>query len=490
MTKVYYPKPIAKLEVLLYDYGTNRYKTPFKITLVPISVDVQKTSYQRADTFSMTVRFEDLPFDPRLARSILVHIAVVDVKSLDSFTADNFRPEHIIFSGFADTHNISLESVDRTITFEGRDYTALFIDSQFDNANLPDAKGERTQTIKLDRPVLTIIKDLMSNLPAVKNMKIRDETNGKAVKNFATSVPSYDLVNGQKSTSGQFAHINPNRTYWDAIVSICEVSGLICYVDLDELVITTPRILYQGPTTNSKRTLQMIYGNNLMKLEFNRNLGKKKKFNIVVRNFDVVTEKAIVVTIPRDATSSWSKEMNIPKKIAKTSELNTDGIRVERDAPFISFFYPDINTKEGLVSIGEKIFEEFIRQQLEGTCETHEMRVLDDKGVEFDLTKIKTGTPIKIEILLDDIQNLLRFDTKGAKIADGRRTAEVKKKIDYLKQKGYSKTVATQLINAIAEGSGKLRPTFYTREASIVMDSQGFSMRIGFVNFIQIGDFS
>ena len=489
MRKLYYPKAIAKLEVLLYDYGQANYAKPFNVTLVPISATVDKTSYQQADTFALTVRFEDLPFDPRLARSILVNIAIVDVKSLNAFKSDDFRPEHIIFRGFADTHNISLEEQDRTITFEGRDYTALFIDAQFDNANLPDAKGKRTKRISLNRPVLTIIKDLMSNLPAVKNMKIRDETMGRAVKNFAVSVPSYDLVNGQQSTSGQFAHVNPNRTYWDAIVSICEVAGLICYVDLDELVITTPRILYQGSATNSKRTLQMIYGTNIMRLDFHRNLGKKKKFNIVVRNFEVETEKAIVVTIPRDATDEWSKQMSIPKKLAKTSELDTNGIRIERDAPFISFFYPDLRTREGLIDVGQKIFEEFIRQQLEGTCETHDMQVLDDRGMEFDLTKIKTGTPIKIEMLIEDVKKLLRFDTKGDKISDGKRADEINKKISYLQTRGYGRSVARQLVNAIAAGSGKLRPTFYTREASISMDNNGFKMRIGFVNFIQIGDF-
>ena len=488
--KIYYPKAIVKLEVLLYDYGKTSNSTPFKIVIIPQSVTVNKNTYHQADDFSMTIRFEDLPFDPRLARSIQCSIAIVDVGSLAAFKNEDFGRDKIIFRGFADTHNITFDNNERIIEFEGRDYTALFIDAQFDNANLPDATGKRTKTIDLKRPVLDIIKDLMSNLPAVKNIKIRDETDGKAIKNFATSVPSYDLVNGKKSTSGQFAHINPNKTYWDAIISICESAGLICYIDLDELVITTPRILYLGPETNSKKTLQMIYGHNLSKLNFHRNLGKKKKFNIVIRNFDIETEKPLVVTIPRDSTAAWAKAMNVNRKIVKVSELDTNGVKVERDAPFITFFYPDIRTKEGLVDVGEKIFEEFVRQQLEGSCETYDMTVKDDRGVEFDLTKIKTGTPIKIEILIEDIENLLRFSTKGQSIAENKRIDEFGKKIKYLKKKGYNTAVATQIINALAAGTGKLRPTFYTRDASFSMDQHGFSMSIGFVNFIQIGDFT
>ena len=481
MSKVYYPKAIAHLEVLLYDS-----EQTFTVTLQPIRVHINKKTYTMADDFSMTVRFEDLPFDPRLAKNILVNISVVDVKSLDSIKTDALSPEHIMFRGFADVHQINLETTERTVSFEGRDFTALFIDSPFDNANLPGTEGKRTKEIQLNRPVYNIIQDLMSNLPAVRRMKIRDETNGKALKNFSASVPNYDLVQGKKTTSGQYAHINPNRNYWDAIVSICESAGMIVYVDLDELVLTTPRILYQGPTTNSKRTLQFVYGNNLSKLDFHRELGKKKKFNIVIRTFDVITEKSIVITIPRDATASWAREMDIPKKIIKVQELDTNGQRIEKDAPFITIYEPDLKTREQLIERGQTIFEEYVRQEIEGSCETYNMAVKDDRGVEFDLTQIKTGTPIKIEMLIDDVQNLLRFSPTGQKITDQQRREEMKKKITYLQRRGYSTNVANILINAISRETGKLRPTFYAKEVNVNMDTSGFSLRIGFVNFIQV----
>ena len=481
MRKIYHPKAIAHLEVLLYD----QQKT-FTVTLQPIRTHINKKTYTMADDFSMTVRFEDLPFDPRLAKTILVNISIADVKGLEAFRRDVFSPDHIMFRGFADTHKIDLQSAERTVSFEGRDFTALFIDSPFDNANLPGAEGKRTKEILLNRPVYNIIKDLMSNLPAVKNLKIRDETNGKALKNFSASVPNYDLIQGRKTTYGQYSHINPNRNYWDAIVSICESAGMICYIDLDELVLTTPRILYQGPTTNSKRTLQFIYGHNLEKLDFHRELGKRKKFNIVIRTFDVVTEKSIVVTIPRDATNQWSKEMDIPKKILKIQELDTNGQRIEKDAPFITIFEPDLKTKEQLVERGQTIFEEYVRQEIEGSCETKNMTTKDDRGVEFELTQIKTGTPIKIDMLIDDVKNLLRFSPEGDKISNQQRREEMRKKISYLQRRGYSNKIANILIDAIAKQSGKLRPTFYAKDVSVSMDTNGFALRIGFVNFIQV----
>lgn len=488
MSKIYYPSAILKLTVILYDYGNSRYSKPFNFTIKPFSVNINKNSYNKADTFSVMIRFEDLPFDPRLIRSLLIAIAVKDLKDLQAFTGATFEQEDVVFIGYADTYNVVFDSSERMIRIEGRDFTSLLIDATFDNANLPDpaSGGSRLRKINLNRSIVAIIKDILSNVPAATGLKVRDETEGKALKNFALSVPSYDLVNGRKTSIGGFSYVNPNRTYWDVIVSICEASGIIAYIDLDELVLSSPRLLFTG-NKNSKPTLQFFYGNNLLSLEFYRNLGKKKFFNIVVKTFSIRTQAPLLVVIPRDATQAWASRVGVERKLQKVAELDTTGIKRERDAPVYSFTYHG-KTKEQLVEIGEKIFEEFIRQQLEGSCQTAEMVVANDRGVEFDVTKIKTGTPIRIEILSEDIQSIMRFDTQGDAVTEGQRQDWLSKRVGYLERRGYPKSIASDLVKAVSSGTGKLRPTFYTREAQIDMSQSGFAMRIGFVNYISLGE--
>lgn len=477
--KVYYPKALVQIDATLHDYGDTNQKPEFHFVVSPVSLSVQINQYSQADTFSMQVRFEDFPFDPRLIRSLRVTILILDLKELRDFNSQDITSniDKVVFTGFADKHSIQLNESERTVSLEGRDNTSLLIDSTFDNANLEDEEGKRVRAIRLDRPVKAIIQDLLSNVPAAKNIEI-DDRSGRGGENFRKIAPSFNLVSGEESSDGLYQYTDKNESYWDVIVSICEASALICYIELDKLVLTTPRILYQGGV-QGKQTLQFIYGFNLMNLSFFRNLGKKKKFNILLKSFNVRENERIQVSIPRDADRSWANALNIDKAIQKVKELNAQGVAETRNAQAFTFLFNN-KTKEELIEIGQKLFEEFVRQQLEGECETNDMVVNDDKGVEFDLTKIRCGTPVKIEIAQEDVRNILRTGPGGETISDGQRIA-------YLVRRGYPQRTAEELIKAVSKGTGKLRPVFYTQEALLDFSDQGFSCRLGFVNYIQIG---
>lgn len=468
MNRVYYPKAIAVLNVLLFDYGDTKKKQEFHLSVAPTRVSININSYTEADTFSMSSRFEDLPFDPRLVRAIQVTIGVIDLKSLRKFDLKDFNKNHdsVIFTGFADRHTIKWDESERIVSFEGRDFTSYFIDTPY--------RGKKPA---INRPVKDVIQDLIKQIPGAENIKVEDRS-GSAIKSVAKSLPGWDLVNGKKSTDGQFEYTSPNRTYWDVIVSLCESAALICYIELDKLVLTSPRILYSS--SNKKRSISLIYGENLSDLSFYRNLGRKKKFNLILRSFDVHSQKNIEVLIPRDSEKSWSRAMNINKNHQMVRFLDSNGVAQAKPAPFYSFSFKS-KSKDELIQIGQKTFEEFVRQQLEGECATREMRINDETGAEFDLSKIKVGTPVALEIRQEDVKYILRQGPDGRQISSGQR-------ISYLIRRGWKREAAQTLIDAVGDGLGRLRPLFYTREAQIEMNEDGFSIRIGFVNFIQISD--
>ena len=479
--RVYYPKSLVQIDAVLHDYGDSSQKPEFHFVLTPVSVLVNKNSYSEADTFSLTARFEDFPFDPRLIRSVRVTIFILDLKEIRDFTSQDLQKSKgkIVFTGFADTHTIQLNESERVVKMDGRDYTALLIDSTFDNANLIDSEGKRTRKINRNRPVKEIIRDLLNNVPSAKNIEIDDRTEGKGERNLQKIAPNFKLTSGEEVSDGKFFYTEKNDSYWDVIVSICETVALIVYIELDKLVLSTPRVLYQGGI-QGKQSIPFVYGFNLMNLEFHRNLGKKKRFNIVLRSFDLRKNLRAQVSIPRDATQEWADSMNVNKGVVMVKELNAEGVAESRVAPAYSFLFGDYSRDE-LIEYGQKIFEEYTRQQVEGSCDTHEMVVNDSRGVEFDLLQLKIGTPIQIEIAQEDVKNILRTGPEGDKVSDGDRVA-------YLVKRGYPKKVAEDLIHAVSKGTGKLRPTFYTREVVLDMSDQGFSCRIGFVNYIQLGE--
>ena len=481
MNQIYYPKAVVSCRPVLHDYGF-QISQPKPFIVQPISCNVRKNSYSEADIFQVQMRFEDFPFDPRLIRSMLVSVSIFDLKKLkdqSNFDLNQVREKAIIL-GFVDTQSIELDASGRTISFEGRDYTSIFIETKFDNANLADAEGKRRRKIALSRPLKAIIEDLMKNVPGSGGITIEDRTNGAVTNAEAATGGGYDLVTGKKSTDGQFLYVQKNETYWDVIQSLCEEIGVICYIELDKLVLTNPRILYHGESFSSKQAVPFIYGRNISRLSFHKNLARKKRFNLVLRSWNLKTNVPVEVSIPRDATEAWARETNIERAVQKIQTLDANGAQVTKDAPGFLFPYQN-KTREQLITLGEKIFEELVRQQLEGQFETREMEVNDSQGVEFDLTQLKTGTPILLEIIQEDIQYITRKTEDGQSVSDGKRIA-------YLIRRGYSKQTAQILVDAVAKTSGKIRPVFYLKGGEFMMASDGFTLRVDFINYIELGN--
>ena len=122
----------------------------------------------------MSVNFADFPFDARLYqkfKSNCIHPGLKEIRDFNSQDLQKNR-DRVVFTGFADTHTIQLNESERVVKMDGRDYTALLIDSTFDNARLEDKEGKRTRAIRLNRPVKQIIRDLLDNVPAAKNIEM------------------------------------------------------------------------------------------------------------------------------------------------------------------------------------------------------------------------------------------------------------------------------------------------------------------------------
>ena len=480
---VFYPKCIIAVNPTLHDYGIPNFRQLQEGFLSqPISATVHINSYSEADTFNCTLRWEDFPFDPRLIRNALVIISIFDLKKLDNITDFKLKQvrDNSIFVGNVDQYSVKLDSAVREVHIEGRDFTSIFLETKFDNANLEDEASKRTRKIDLNRSLVKILEDLKSNVPGAESIAIEPAEGITLPTNVAVASPGFSLVSGQTSTDGKFTYVQKHENYWDVIQNICQSVGVIAYIKKDKLVLTNSRILFHGESFSTKEPIPFIYGENVSSLSFRRNLGRKKRFNIIMKSWNTKTNTPFKVSIPRDATAQWSKETNIPKAVQKIQTLDAQGNQITKDAPGYLFSYHN-KTREQMVEIGQGIFEEIARQQIEGEMETKEMVVNNQNGVEIDLTKISVGTPLLLEIVQKDIQYISRKTIDGDPVSDGKR-------MNYLISRGYSVETASVLIEAVAQTSGKIRPVFYIRSADIMIGQDGFSLRIGFVNYIELGE--
>ena len=375
----YYPQGVIVLRVLLEDFssGSVRLQKPYTFTAVAKSLDVNLNSYNEADTFSATIDYRNLPFDPRIIRSLGVSIHMENkgaiFKQNMSGALDTITPnaDNLIFQGFADSDKIDFDEDTRTVTVEGRDFTALLIDREYLGDPIP-----------LTKPVDKVIRDLLDQLPQTK-VEAGDPGQGidiELVGITTADLPTLaNLATGKGKLEGA-KNGRKSRSYWDKIQEIISDSGLIAYISLDKLIITKPRNLY-----DRSKSKVFIYGRNVKTLEFERKLGRQKGFNVRVVSLNTKDKKIEDARIPEEASVEWCKEIGVRREAIKLPVVKAAGkgnqeqgkteVKAET-APYMTFkVAQDIASKEQLISIGEKIYEELGRQQIEGKLSTREMRI-------------------------------------------------------------------------------------------------------------------
>lgn len=458
----FYPQAICTLRIRWEDFGQINdpilNKEDYAIDVMPKSINVNINDYTKADEFDVSFDYKDFPFDPRCIRACGITIHIEDKKQTfitnqDSPNFNNLNhikptKENTIFQGFADEQSIDFNQETREIRMKGRDFTSIFIDAPY--------PGEAQD---LSGNLLTIVQNLVSQLPAAGELVVENRA--------GVELPVIASFASDKTELGSKRSSKKKETYWEVIKDLVFKSALICYIELDKLVITKPRNLYDGASP-----YQFIYGNNLLSLSFSRNLGRKKGQNIVVRSLTIEENEVITVKIPEDGTVEWGKDIGVPLEPVTIEKFDKDGkvITPQEAAPYISFNVKNARNFEHLREIGQSVYEEIGRQQLAGSMATKEMCIIQDQGVEFDITKIRNGTAVKIEIDQGDLDGMRRYTTES------QRTA-------FLISRCYEPEIA----RAFARTMGKFETRFYTRavQFSITIDG-GFDMSLDFVNFIEL----
>lgn len=457
---IYYPQASLILKVRWEDFGDSQKAKLQEVYDLPIlarRVTVNINDYRSADTFSAEIDYKNFPFDPRSIRACGVSIFMKDMGKL--YNPDNSlnqiqpQKDSAVFVGFVDEESMSFDDQKRTVNFEGRDFTSILIDTPF-------SKG----TVNLEQPVDEVIRQILAELVATQRLEL-DNRVEEALPVIAAFSESKD---GQTSRK----NVRKGESYWDVIQDIVQRAGLIAYIELDRLVISKPRVLY-----DKQKIRPFTYGKNISQFELKRKLGRRKNFNIVVRGLVLGEKRVEEARIPLEATDAWAQETGIVQKEVKLPEIGPDGAPIPEDqakpAPYIAFLIPNVSSKTQLLEIGQQIYEEIGRQQIEGSFETKDMSLCVKKSEgsheDFSILKLRNGTPVSIEIEQGDLEGVSRLKT----------TDERKK---FLISRCYDPVVA----QVFAETLGKPATPFYTKAVEFTMDAeQGFSCKVDFINFIE-----
>lgn len=465
---VYYPQGVILLRLVLEDFipkSKAKGKKAYEFTAVAKNLTVNLNSYREADTFSCTLDFKNFPFDPRTVRSAGISIFVTDQKQL--FKQDNSlntlktKGTGLIFQGFVDTDKISLGEDNQTVNLEGRDFTSLLLDRPYFGP-----------PVILSKPLSKVIQGLLDELDQTRFDKKNNE--GIEVINLTDSDPILAEFDSGKAAKQGTSNGRPDRSYWDQIQKIVNEAGLIAYIQLDKLIISSPRVLYSKDAPKI-----FIYGGNVMNLEFERKLGRQKGINIRVLSLNAEEKKVIEARLPLEATKEWAEDIGVKQEEVKIPQLDKDGKPLDNPpaAPYLTFKVKKVKTKKRLIEIGQSIYEEVGRQQIEGTLTTKEMEVCDTVNNPFDSTLMRVGTPIQVDINQGDLKGLPDLQKSSPKDA---RKGRIKQ---FLIGQCYNPVIA----DALAEALVKFDTPFFTQEVEFTLDQEsGWQMKINFVNFIEL----
>lgn len=468
MGGIFYPQAMMTLRIVWEDFNLKTKANLQKVHVLQIlakRVTVHINDYTQADTFDAEIDYSDFPFDPRAIRACGVTVHMKDTKKLFEDTGTNNRvqikPEvdlgSTMFIGFADEEGITLDDSNRVVRLEGRDLTSLLVDR-------PYLGGP----IDTRQPLDKLIEKLLGELEETANLKV-DNRVGEAfpvIGSFSPSGTSAPNLGAKRNTRGH------DESYWDVIQGLASQAGLIAYIELDKLVLSKPRVLY-----GEKKAKVFVYGKNVSRLEFKRKIGRKKNFNVSVKSLNVETKEVLTALIPEEATADWSAETGVPLKRVQIPSVNADGSEgTPKDAPFIGLRVPNVNNKNQLIKIGQELYEEFGRQQIEGNLETKDMEThLNDNPNAptcFDLLKLRVGMPLSVAIDQKDMEGI-------------KKTSSRDEKLRFLKSKNYPNDVAIAMADVLS--NNRFSTLFYTRAVQFSFSAEsGISIKVDFLNFIEI----
>ena len=473
----WYPQAAVKLRILLEDFqlvSDASKQQVYEIVVQAKSVSITTNDYKTTDTFVMDIDYRNFPFDPRAIRSCGVTIYLQDMQKL--YKADGtlntivpgapalFNPPggsltNGVFSGFVDEESISFDDTRREVHFEGRDFTALLIDQKY-NVGKP---------ISFNQPLDKAITTLLASFAATQQLTVVNNTGNAALPIIASYDPAFGApLTGMKNPGTK-------ESYWEIIQDMVNRAGLICWMHLDNLILSTPK----NQATNND-DIKFIYGHNVKTLSFKRKLGRFKGFNIQIRSR--VGKRVLVAQIPRDAKASWGKaygitvgqDIQIPV-LKPDGSLDTSTAHV---APFITFPVPNVGNLDQLIQIGQTTFEQYSLQQLEGTLTTKEMlgrgQSTDSTGTkystQYDLTQLQKGQSIVLEIDTDDLAQISRLK-------------DIPTREKYLIQRNYTPQVAA----VFAKTLGQFSPRFLIKSFTTSMHKDdGFKLSIDFQNILDL----
>lgn len=447
------------------------------IDVVPVRISISRNGIRTADTMSATVRFADLPVDPRTVRACAVQafVGCVDPEQAARLAEEGKSPvlpdefegpagerrSNLRFTGWVDEWETEFaQSEVPTVRIECTDNARLLIEQE----------APPKLAVAPDKPIDRAVADYLSNFPQFRGLAVEYRPAGSERPKLSSAL-------------GKAAHppkLGPGPkgdklNIWDYLTDVCGALGHVCTVDDLSVVIQRVRTLYgsrfsgrpddpfRGRDLASGRHIDnrlFVYGLNVQRPRIRRKFARVAPANIEVRCFSPAKKRTLVVRFPAG-------------KGDRLKKISPGGAA---DQTWRVFTVQGIESEEALRTVAQGIYESVGRNELEAEFETRDLASVGGDWSDPDALDCKPGDAIDLET---------RRDLEPPGSAGGIEAAVRERPIAFLRELGFDESFAGAYAEAVSNAG--LTTLFRVRTSSIDWDNEeGVRLAFVAVNYVEV----
>lgn len=468
MPGVFYPDARVTLGVVLESIEDDN--APFAFPVRPEEISIFRNSYREADTFSVQFNATHLPLTPEVLRASSAEIYLFHKSSLseqpESVTnQDNsqlaidgtiIQPAIV---GLVDEADMDYDDSGRMVSLSGRDYTALYLDTDWDSRTRMTIKG----------PLDTVLQKIADKVPGSNGViKVRVEPKGQ----------SMPVVGKGETRANRKGLVFPHKAnFWEVMLALAVRYGFIIFVKGTSIILTKPNTYLEGKTGS----LAMAWGKNLHDIHMKRKLGKERVPIIEMRSYVAGTNVPLVARFPSETqTKKELREQNAQdkaerkaldryigkvkkKKKKRKPGKNATGLGTAREE-ISQYVISGVTSKKQLEEIAEQAYHQLGRSEMTVQLSTSDLTDLEGAP----LLDISSGDAMQVKF--DPFNDDLTYERIERELID----------------RGYAPEIAAKLSRA-TQDMNELRSPMRVDSATIDFDlDDGITITATLEQFVNI----
>lgn len=347
-------------------------------TAIPRRVEVDRNDPRTADKARITFNYRDFPLDPRVLSAVHVSVYIDDIGANDN-SIPKMGPSTLRFQGFVDVPESVLDADEASVTFECRDYTAIYIGKSWrrvaDEEPVLNKNSKPTKKTKLKIPRRQTLEQFVQ--------QVRDKARPKGASAIQEPPTVFEIkaVKNKRvdlRAAKNYLNMRDSDTAWDVLTMVCEWFGMIPVWDLDPIDGAVLRI--RSASGSSRRLAHLDFGQNIERLVVRRDLQAPERKAIRLLAWNPRTAEVVEGVYPEKGLAEGELA-----NLEKDATLTIGGRVVSRSSDFelqrVQYTLEGDYTEADLIDLATLLYEEQAFGRFEGEVETRHMQDSADASV-------------------------------------------------------------------------------------------------------------